>query len=98
MNDPKAVLVIEPTDNVATSLVPLSAGEEVTAVCGELRIAVKIRTDIPFGHKLALADIAKGGDVRKYGAVVARATTAIARGEHVHVHNVESNRGRGDIE
>lgn len=52
--------------------------------------------DVPPGHKIALADIPEGGDVRKYGAVIGRATAAIRAGDHVHVHNIESTRLRGD--
>ncbi len=33
----------------------------------------------------------------KYGQVIGRATADIAVGEHVHVHNIESTRGRGDL-
>ncbi|WP_306258642.1 UxaA family hydrolase [Pararhizobium sp. IMCC21322] len=43
---------------------------------------------IPFGHKIALCDIACGRDVIKYGVVIGRATCLIAQGEHVHVHNI----------
>jgi altronate dehydratase small subunit len=37
-----------------------------------------------------------GADVLKYGQVIGRTSRAIKAGEHVHVHNVESARGRGD--
>ena len=47
---------------------------------------------MPFGHKVAAADIACGGAIVKYGEVVGRATQEIARGDHVHVHNVVSAR------
>ena len=58
--------------------------------------AICMASDVPFGHKFALGPIAVGGEIRKYGVVVAQATQAIAGGEHVHVHNIESRRGRGD--
>ena len=32
----------------------------------------------------------------KYGIVIGRATHDIQQGQHVHVHNVEALRGRGD--
>jgi len=51
---------------------------------------VEIRND---GHKYALRDIAEGEDVIKYGMPIGHATRAIARGEHVHVHNVRTNLG-----
>jgi len=59
-------------------------------------VAVQGFGDVPPGHKIALADIPEGGDVRKYGAVIGRATAAIRAGDHVHVHNIESTRLRGD--
>jgi altronate dehydratase small subunit len=53
--------------------------------------------DIPYGHKIALADIPAGADIIKYGECVGGASRPIKRGEHVHVHNLESRRGRGDL-
>jgi altronate dehydratase small subunit len=35
--------------------------------------------------------------IHKYGQMIGRASAAIAAGEHVHVHNVEGVRGRGDL-
>lgn len=43
---------------------------------------------VPFGHKVALCDIAAGIEVIKYGVAIGRATCPIAQGEHVHVHNI----------
>ena len=51
---------------------------------------VEIRED---GHKYALRDIAEGEDVIKYGMPIGHAVRAIAKGEHVHVHNVKTNLG-----
>ena len=45
------------------------------------------------GHKYALRDIAAGEDIVKYGMPIGHATAAIAKGEHVHVHNVATNLG-----
>jgi len=42
------------------------------------------------GHKFALEDIEKGEAVIKYGEPIGQSTEKIARGEHVHVHNVVS--------
>lgn len=95
-SDAARVLVVDPRDNVATCLAALKTGDVVAlAVAGAAR-SVRLVSDVPFGHKFALGPIAVGGEVCKYGVVVAQATQAIAGGEHVHVHNVESRRGRGD--
>ena len=48
------------------------------------------------GHKVALRDIAVGEPIIKYGESIGAASAAIAEGEHVHTHNVEGCRGRGD--
>ncbi len=45
------------------------------------------------GHKYALRDIAEGENVIKYGMPIGHATKPIAKGEHVHVHNVKTNLG-----
>ncbi|HET7403072.1 MAG TPA: galactarate dehydratase [Usitatibacter sp.] len=39
---------------------------------------------VPQGHKVALADIAQGEPVRRYGVVIGRAAQAIAAGSWVH--------------
>ncbi|MEJ2037181.1 MAG: altronate dehydratase family protein, partial [Maritimibacter sp.] len=44
--------------------------------------------DIPRGHKIATAQIAKGEFVLRYGQIIGQAKTDIAPGDHVHVHNL----------
>jgi len=41
-------------------------------------------------HKMALADLAAGEAVVKYGVPIGRATRPIARGAWVHLHNLAS--------
>ena len=53
---------------------------------------------IPFGHKIAICNILKNEQIIKYGEEIGIATMDIKVGEHVHVHNVDSTRGRGDWE
>lgn len=84
---------MSPADNVATALRELSPGEVV-----ELEdIEVTVASPVPFGHKVALRPIAANEPVLKYGEAIGLAAGAIAAGEHVHTHNVESQRGRGDL-
>jgi len=89
--------VVEPTDNVATALREVSAGETITVDRIDSEVTVDVVDDVAFGHKLALADVPEGGEVTKYGTSIGNATEDIAAGEWVHVHNVESNYGRGDL-
>ncbi len=51
---------------------------------------VEIRDD---GHKYALRDIKEGENIIKYGMPIGHASKNIAKGDHVHVHNVKTNLG-----
>jgi altronate hydrolase len=84
----RTAIQLDPRDNVATALVPLAAGRAVTLEGA----TVKLAADIPRGHKFALRAIAAGEPVIKYGQPIGRATQPIRAGEHVHVHNVASQR------
>lgn len=53
---------------------------------------LKSKMDVPIGHKIALTDIKAGDTVVKYGHDVGRAVANIAKGEHVHVHNLKTKR------
>ena len=55
-----SALTIDPRDDVAVALAPISAGDPVAA-------NITAAADIPPGHKVALRAIAKGDPVRKYG-------------------------------
>lgn len=89
--------VVEPSDTVATALRDVSAGETVTVDRIDSEVPIDVVDDVEFGHKLALEDIPEGEEVTKYAKSIGNATEDIAAGEWVHVHNVESNYGRGDL-
>lgn len=90
-------ILIDPRDNVATVLGEAMPGEPVDVAAGEKRAtALRAAQSIPFGHKIALRAMHKGDTVLKYGASIGTASRAIRPGDHVHNHNMESNRGRGD--
>ena len=57
---------------------------------------VHVIGDVPFGHKIAVRDIHKGELIMKYGEEIGIATKEIKKGEYVHIHNLDSMRGRGD--
>ena len=48
--------------------------------------------DIPIGHKVALADMATGDTVWKYGIDMGKVVAPIKAGEHAHVHNIKTKR------
>ena len=81
-----SAIVLASNDNVGVVTADVRPGSDVSA--GDRTIAVK--DPIPFGHKIALSSIEAGADVVKFGVSVGRAKAAIAPGEHVHVHNIES--------
>lgn len=93
----KKVHVIDDRDNVANAIVDISAGEEISIGDGEDRTIVA-NDDVPYGHKIALTGLEVGDAVLKYGEEIGAASERIQVGDHVHVHNVESRRGRGDLE
>jgi altronate hydrolase len=81
---PQPCLRLRAGDTVGLATNPLKAGTDVLA--GDA--LVRLRDDVPAGHKVALADVPEGGEVRKYGQVIGVATRAIAAGDHVHTHNL----------
>jgi altronate hydrolase len=77
-------LRLRPGDTVGLVTRPLPAGTDVLA--GDL--LVRLRDDVPAGHKVALMNVPEGGEVRKYGQVIGVATRPITTGEHIHSHNL----------
>lgn len=78
---------INPADNVVVALEPLPAGTAVTVGAR----SVTAREDIPQGHKMAVAAIAAGEDVIKYGLPIGHVTEDVAPGTWLHTHNVKTN-------
>ena len=95
MSEFKAI-VMKASDNVATVVETVEPGTETVLEIEGRRVSVLVTERIPFGHKFAVRDIGKGSVVMKYGEPIGVATMDIKAGRHVHVHNVESSRGRGD--
>lgn len=90
----KKAIVIDERDNVATALHTIEAGDEVEILSSKQEVVqrIKARDSLPPGHKVALSDIKKGAEVKKYGATIGQALKDITLGEYVHIHNVRSNR------
>jgi (2R)-sulfolactate sulfo-lyase subunit alpha len=91
---PHKFLVHAPGDSVGVAIESITTGEDVEGVVLENDSIVRLKAldDIPLGHKVALAAIATGSDVAKYGVRIGRAIAAITAGQHVHTHNLKSAR------
>jgi altronate dehydratase small subunit len=96
MDIQKAIIMNE-KDNVATLLTDVDKNDVVQVRTGEKSVEVRVQGKIQFGHKFAMKKISKGENVIKYGEAIGQATQNIGEGQHVHVHNVESLRARGDL-
>jgi (2R)-sulfolactate sulfo-lyase subunit alpha len=81
------LLLLHPDDNILVARRDIAAGEHVE-VDGQ---TFTIPAAVELGHKLARRDIAAEGRVLKYGAPIGSMRTAVARGEHVHMHNLRSD-------
>ncbi|MBZ9853205.1 UxaA family hydrolase [Mesorhizobium sp. CA13] len=93
MTKPGAI-VLHADDDVAVLVEPVEAGAEVTTRGAREGLVLKAGAALQAGHKLALHDLAAGSIIRKYGEAIGRLTAAVAAGDHVHVHNLQSLRGR----
>ncbi|MFG6136483.1 UxaA family hydrolase [Halomonas sp. B23F22_10] len=82
INDSQAVIRLNAADNVGVATRAIPQGFPVDA---SQHLAAQ---NIDAGHKVALAAIADGDEVIKYGQVIGVAVRDIGIGEHVHTHNV----------
>lgn len=82
----KKGMLLHPEDNVVVVLEPVLVGDTILVTpCGEELVA---RDTVEFGHKLARGDMEQGQMVLKYGSPMGKTLAPIARGDHVHVHNI----------
>jgi (2R)-sulfolactate sulfo-lyase subunit alpha len=82
-------------DTVAVVVVEgVKAGTAMTGwiMDDDRTINVDARQDIPIGHKVALADMAVGDTVLKYGLDMGKVVAPIRKGEHAHVQNIKTKR------
>ncbi len=92
-------LKVNEKDNVAT----LFSNNADSGVNSEVRdhqgasTLVKLEDKVPYGHKIALTKIEAGVPIIKYGEEIGVAVKDIQLGEHVHAHNMDSQRARGDL-
>jgi altronate dehydratase small subunit len=90
----KKAIVMTASDNVATALESIGAGDDVEILSTKNDVVSRIKTkeSIPFGCKVALSNIEKDANIFKYGTDIGKCTFEIKKGELVHVHNLISLR------
>lgn len=93
----KAIVVMGETDNVGNAIEDIKKGDGVLYTMGGTQRELQAVDDISFGFKVAVKDIPAKSPIIKYGETIGLASRAITTGECVHIHNVEGNRGRGDL-
>jgi altronate hydrolase len=81
--DASPLIRLHASDNVLIARSALALGQE----CGEH--GIRVRAQVPAGHKIAARRIPAGEPIRKYDTVIGVARRDIEAGEHVHTHNVE---------
>ncbi|MDR1603391.1 MAG: altronate dehydratase family protein [Gracilibacteraceae bacterium] len=82
----KKALRFNDLDNVAVVLDGLQAGDQI--LVNDQPAAISAGEGVPVGHKIALAAIAAGEPVCKYGHLIGLATEHIPAGGYVHSHNL----------
>ena len=94
----KRTVLANEKDNVVTAINEIEKGAEFEFHLNEAKGLGRANEAIQFCHKIAIEDIKMGNAIIKYGEIIGNASKDIYKGDWVHVHNLESNRGRGDKE
>jgi hypothetical protein len=87
------LLLLADADNVLVAKRLIGEGEEITVSGRPVRMA----RPVLLGHKIARRVIEPAEKVIKYGVPIGSATRRIEIGEHVHVHNMQSDYTRTHV-
>jgi len=88
-------IVHDKADTVGVVVVEdVQPGKELTGWIMETDETVLLKSldAVPLGHKIALNDIKTGATILKYGNDVGKTVADIAKGRHVHTHNLKTKR------
>ena len=85
-------ILIHPADDVAVVTEEAPEGATVSVQSPDGAANLVARQIIPTGHKIAVHDTCCGKPVRKYGEKIGLAIQDIRAGDHVHLHNLASDR------
>ena len=89
------VLAHDHADNVAVVVVEdLTAGTRARGVVthDDSTFVIDVLDDVPIGHKVALSDLSEGDTAIKYGEDIGKIVASVAKGAHVHTHNLKTKR------
>lgn len=81
------VILLHPNDNILVCVAHIYLGDNI--FIGDE--PVRVNSEIEVGHKLARHALAIGDKIFRYGAPIGSMTQAVAKGEHVHMHNMQSD-------
>lgn len=87
------IIQLHELDNVGTAMRVIEANTTANIHSPKDNARLQVKDQILEGHKVALCQINQGEKVRKYGYVIGTATKNIFPGQHVHLHNLLSERG-----
>jgi (2R)-sulfolactate sulfo-lyase subunit alpha len=81
-------------DQVGVATSDIMAGENVIGVFmdDDSTFEVKSKNAVPLGHKIAIAPMASGAPVMKYGIQIGITTANFEVGDYVHTHNLKTAR------
>lgn len=82
-----ALILLHPDDNVLICVSQIRKGDTLS-IDGE---AIVSDADIGVGHKVARRNLAQGQKVFRYGAPIGSMSSSVAKGGHVHMHNMQSD-------
>ena len=83
-------LLMDDRDNVVTCVADVAKGEQVVyRKQGDL-LSLTAEEDIPYCHKVALVDVAKGAEIIKYGESLGQTSADIPAGHWVSHRNLFS--------
>ena len=80
-------LLLHRDDNVLICRAHAFKGQAIV-IDGDMVI---LSGEVEVGHKIARRPFHAGDKVIKYGAPIGSMTTDAARGEHIHMHNMQSD-------
>lgn len=82
-----SLILLHPNDNIVVCVKHINAGDALS-IDGEIILSP---ISIGVGHKVARMNIKTGEKVFRYGAPIGSMIESVAKGHHVHMHNMKSD-------